>query len=226
MPTLLLLTAQESVRESLSRSVSGLSCEVIVARSDHDALQASLSVRFDALVLDTAAASPGHKTETVFPATGRLPVVFLATAGDRWTPGLLPLDRRLDQVLVKPFSVPELRAAVQRVIARSPGIHGRSWTIGQLEIDSQTHEARGEMRSVLLTPTEFRLLEYFAARPATVLTPGELLKEVWGFPAGTGSPEVLRAHMKNLRAKLRACGDDPIETLPRRGYRVRPGSRL
>jgi hypothetical protein len=45
---------------------------------------------------------------------------------------------------------------------------------------------------------------------------------VWGFEPDTGAPEVVRAHVRNLRCKLQAIGAarDVIVTLPGRGYMV------
>jgi len=44
----------------------------------------------------------------------------------------------------------------------------------------------------------------------------DLLREVWGFPEDAGSPELVRAHVHNLRAKLRrVTGGEPVlQTLP------------
>ena len=50
----------------------------------------------------------------------------------------------------------------------------------------------------------------------------ELLVKVWGFHPGTGGAEVLRAHVRNLRRKLRRLHEDAglLETVPRVGYRL------
>ena len=58
-------------------------------------------------------------------------------------------------------------------------------------------------------------------RPGAVVTAEELLEKVWGFFPQTGSGDIVRSHMRNLRRKIAkvARGREVIRTLPRRGYR-------
>ena len=59
-------------------------------------------------------------------------------------------------------------------------------------------------------------------RPGEFLSPDELLEQVWNISPGmgTGGPELVRAHVSNLRRKLRSIGKDPhlVRTIPYRGY--------
>jgi DNA-binding response OmpR family regulator len=54
-----------------------------------------------------------------------------------------------------------------------------------------------------------------------VVSAEELLEKVWGFFSRTGSGDIVRSHMRNLRRKIAkvARGREMIRTLPRRGYR-------
>ncbi len=58
-------------------------------------------------------------------------------------------------------------------------------------------------------------------RPGVVVGADELLEKVWGFFPRTGSRDLVRAHMRNLRAKISrtTAGREVVRTLPRRGYR-------
>lgn len=75
-------------------------------------------------------------------------------------------------------------------------------------------------RSVQLTRFESLLLEYLMRRPGRAVPIEKLLERVWGFEPGTGAPEVVRAHVRNLRCKLQSIGADRdlIANLPGRGY--------
>ncbi len=79
-------------------------------------------------------------------------------------------------------------------------------------------------RAVHLTPTEFRLVVYLARCPGQPVAFADLLAHVWQYPEGTASVEVIRAHVRNLRAKLRAAGMpvDLIRTHRRVGYSFEP----
>ena len=94
--------------------------------------------------------------------------------------------------------------------------------IDDLQLDRTTHELKGNGVHVQLTPTEFRLLKYLAQRQGAIASSEELLEKVWEFYPGTGSSELVRSHVRNLRAKVRiaAPGRDLIQTVPRRGYRL------
>jgi len=91
-----------------------------------------------------------------------------------------------------------------------------------VEVDREAQEVRGQRGTVSLTPTEFRLLMYLAERSGHVVSSAELLERVWEFYPGTGSSELVRSHIRNLRAKLRRAsgGRELIRTTPRRGYRL------
>ena len=51
-------------------------------------------------------------------------------------------------------------------------------------------------------------------------TSQQLLQDVWDYPPDTGSPELVRAHIKNLREKIEPVPNRPIyiRTLQGHGY--------
>ncbi len=63
---------------------------------------------------------------------------------------------------------------------------------------------------------------YLMQRRGSIVSAEELLEKVWEFFPGTGSSELVRSHMRNLRNKLRIVtgGADLVQTVPRRGYRL------
>ncbi len=79
-------------------------------------------------------------------------------------------------------------------------------------------------RSVRLTPTEFRFAAYLARWPGQPVSIPDLLEHVWRYPRGTAGVEVVRAHVRNLRAKLKSAGIpvDLIRTHRRAGYSLEP----
>jgi DNA-binding response OmpR family regulator len=58
--------------------------------------------------------------------------------------------------------------------------------------------------------------------PDEVFTSDRLLKEVWDYPSETGSPDLVRMHIKNIREKIEVDPRKPqfILTIPRRGYTI------
>ncbi len=78
-------------------------------------------------------------------------------------------------------------------------------------------EEGGQVRRILLTPTEWRVLEYLARHPNTVCSRAALAQHALGH-ATMG--DALRWHMANLKRKL---GPGVIETRRLFGWMFRPG---
>lgn len=223
MPAVLLITSDPSTEELIHRGLDNLGYEVVTASSAEAAIRSLFNVRIDAAVLDTALREDLDRLSQRLRGTdGALPVIFLASAGAQWLPGSLPLQPGLDEVVVKPCSATDVRQAVERALAASHRSRPSVVLIGDLQLDRTTHELKGNGVQVQLTPTEFRLMEYLAQRQGAIASSEELLEKVWEFYPGTGSSELVRSHVRNLRSKLRiaAPGRELIQTVPRRGYRL------
>lgn len=154
-----------------------------------------------------------------------LAILFLTARGQ--TDDIIAgLDAGGDDYVVKPFELSELTARVRALVRRgqrnaiadSPII-----SIGTLRLDSNTHQIIVDNGSpVQLTATEHRLLRYLMEHANQALSPQHLLEAVWDYPPETGDPDLVRAHIRNLRAKLdQAGGDSPyIRTIHGVGYMI------
>ncbi len=130
-----------------------------------------------------------------------------------------------DGLVTKPVEGAELTREVSRLLAKRPRGQGAAalLQVGSVTLDCVTrllYSAGGG--SLTLTPTEFRLMRYLMQRPGKYVSPEELLQQVWGHLPGTGSAELVRAHISNLRRKLREAGESPslVRTIPYQGYAV------
>ena len=71
---------------------------------------------------------------------------------------------------------------------------------------------------------QYELLLHLMSHPGEIFSPNRLLDEVWDYPTDTGSPDLVRVHIKNLRERIE---EDPrlpsfIRTVPGYGYTVGP----
>ena len=75
-----------------------------------------------------------------------------------------------------------------------------------------------------LSRIEYRLLKLLVERPGRVYSRDELMRHAWDDP-GASFDRTVDAHVKSLRAKLRAIDDaaDPIQTHRGMGYSLREG---
>ena len=86
----------------------------------------------------------------------------------------------------------------------------------QLDLDSQSVRRNGEW--ILLTRTEFQLLELFFSHPKKIFSLENIYQSLWQEEAvGDGA---IMAHIKNLRKKLSDSARDPkyIKTAWGKGY--------
>ena len=97
--------------------------------------------------------------------------------------------------------------------------------VGDYVLDTRTYELhtpeRGKLR---MTPVQYDLLYHLMSHPGQIFSPSRLLDEVWDYPSDTGSPDLVRVHIKNLRERIEAHPSDPkfIRTVPGYGYTVDP----
>jgi DNA-binding response OmpR family regulator len=134
--------------------------------------------------------------------------VLMLTARDSETDLVIGLGVGADDYMTKPFSARELVARVGAILRRAersePDAGDRAVvTIGAVEIDTASRRVRLDGELVHLTPTEFDLLVYLAARPSRVATRDELLEQVWGYDVPSGARTV-DSHVRSLRRKLGA----------------------
>ena len=223
MTCVLLVTRDRSTEVLAERALVAGGHEVIAADSSDAALRSLLNVRVDAAVLDTAV---GEEAMAEFcswlRSTGTdCPVVFLASPGARWL-GSLPMEPEHDEIVVKPCDGREIRQAVEKALNSTHQGSPAALMLGEITLDRSSHELRGDGVAVQLTPTEFRLVQYLAQRRGAIISTEELLEKVWEFFPGTGSSELVRSHVRNLRSKLRTAtgGTELVQTVPRRGYRL------
>jgi DNA-binding response OmpR family regulator len=86
----------------------------------------------------------------------------------------------------------------------------------------QKYQATLGGRSLVLTPTEFRLLEVLVRRKGQVTSEADLIREVWG--AGRSDPALVRRYILMLRKKLEIDPSEPVWVRTVRGFGYRLGT--
>jgi DNA-binding response OmpR family regulator len=223
VPAVLVVTKDPSVQQLVERALGHAAYEVVSVPDAEAGIRTTLAVRLSAVVLDSGvgfeelealADLVRSREEATFG------LVFLTSARTR--PASLPIEPERDEVVVKPFTPEQVRLAVERVTRAAERSRSDTLLIGHLELDRATYELRDDAAAVILSPTEFRLMEYLAQHQGRWVSSEELAEKVWERKAGSKSAGLVRSHVQNLRAKLRALprGAELLQTWARRGYRL------
>jgi two-component system, OmpR family, response regulator ChvI len=159
----------------------------------------------------------------------RVPVIFLTGKLDE-VDEILALKLGADDFIRKPFSQRVLAERVRTVLRRVRSIDATGggefgdnvMERGDLRLDQERHSCKWKGKEVVLTVTEFRLLETLATRPGVIKSRDALMDAAYEDQVYVDD-RTIDSHIKRLRKKFRAVDDtfDRIETLYGVGYRFK-----
>ena len=134
------------------------------------------------------------------------------------------LELWADDYVAKPFSSRELVARIAAVMKRATWkkeikLNSKEIEFGKITIDTKNITAKALWQDIVLTKTEFSLLEYFVKNAKWVIKRESLMKDIIGYDNYIYD-RTIDTHVKNLRKKLEWMID--IETVRWVGYRVNP----
>jgi DNA-binding response OmpR family regulator len=192
--------------------------------------QLAVSERPDVVILDLGLPDlDGREVLRMIRAVSAVPII-VATARGTEADMVRSLDAGADDYVVKPFGAAQLDARIRAVLRRAAEPEEDAvLTVGGLLVDRRARQASLDGAALDLTPREFDLLHYLAARAGAVVTKQELLVEVWQQPYG-GADKSVDVHVSWLRRKLGETAQEPryLHTVRRVGLRLdappEPGS--
>jgi two-component system response regulator RpaA len=235
MTTVLVIDDDDIVARSVELSLRRSGFYVSVVHTGVEGLKMARRELPDLIILDII--MPGMDGYAVCrelrtdPLLGDVPVLFLTAKGkdedkvDGFRAGA-------DDYLTKPFNIDELVLRVQAILRRnhylSPENESRPRTlqVGDLILDCRTFEVTIPTRKVLLTPIQFDLLYFLMSHAGEVFSTERLLRKVWDYPFDSGSPDLVRVHVRNIRERIEPDPTRPayLLTVPGHGYTIPVGS--
>lgn len=222
MPTALIVSPHAPTRDALTAALNGSGIAAVAASECDAALSCLSSVRVDIVLLDTLCGDVQALRKDVRALSGPIPVLYIAGRNAAYSPVALTPSAEADAVICRPVDPTEVVSSAK--VALGLGVHsgGGPVTIGGLTLDADTYKISVGEVTVDLTQTEFRIVRCLAEGGGDVVSTAVLFRRVWGIDPSSGTGDMVRAHIRNIRRKLsRTTGrDDWLLTAPRRGYRL------
>ncbi|OAI42526.1 hypothetical protein AYO38_11400 [bacterium SCGC AG-212-C10] len=216
-----LISREPRLRSAVSEYLRERGYDTATADSYDTAMENLPGQTPDALVVDVQGVPRGeigstfaHFNQwllTTWPAT-HPPLIYLLHKGAR-----RPAFRLAGVVIKKPFPVEALGEALRERL----GHPRKDGSDPGLDLDMTTNTLHAGGRIAHLTNIEASLLAYLMEHNGEILQPRNLLVDVWQYHDAAGASTLVRAHVSNLRRKLRDLvgTDSQIQTIRGKGYR-------
>ena len=146
------------------------------------------------------------------------PVIFLSARDEDYA-RLKGLGLGADDYMTKPPDRQELVLRIKALLRRARIVDEHRITIGDVELDYDTHTVRRGHDAQVLPPKEFNLLYKLLAYPERTFTRLELLDEIWGMDSESDDKTV-NVHINRLRTRFYDWPEFEIQTIRGIGYRA------
>jgi DNA-binding response OmpR family regulator len=143
------------------------------------------------------------------------PVIMLSAKSED-IDKVMGLNIGADDYVTKPFNPLELLARVNSQLRRynkflnmihSNNLKDNVFSVGSLEIDTDTKEVSVDGTSIKTTPIEFKILTLLMKNPGRVFSAEEIYERVWNEQAV--STDTIMVHVRNIREKIEINPKNP-----------------
>ncbi|MCC6136128.1 MAG: response regulator [Candidatus Contendobacter sp.] len=226
MPTILVVDDDPHIREVISFALQKAGFATLEAENGAQALTRFQEAGPDLVVLDIVMPElDGTEVCKALRRISTVPIVFLSSRDDE-VDRILGLELGGDDYVTKPFSPRELTARVRAILRRGKGEAPDAVPAGEqhiehgrLRLNLDRYAAFWQDQEVVLTLTEFGILRTLLGHPGKVFNRDQLMDGSYQ-DYRVVSDRTIDSHVRRVRAKFKAVGADPIETLHGIGYRL------
>lgn len=159
------------------------------------------------------------------PETKNIPILIL-TALSQLKDKVKGFDIGVDDYLVKPFEMEELKVRIRAILKRSKQIPEsiatrELLTLAEITLLPETYSVKINENIAKLTPIEFEIFNLLFQNHGNMVSSAKLLSDIWGY-SPDDEIETIRVHIRHLRTKIDkiANGKKYIETIYGGGYKL------
>ena len=160
-------------------------------------------------------------------STKEIPILMLTALG-MLDDKIKGFDIGVDDYLVKPFEIEELKVRVRALLKRTHKVMESMatkeiLTVGDITLLPESYSVDINGKIAKLTPIEYDILNTLVQNHGNMVSGAKLLNDIWGY-APDDTVETIRVHIRHLRTKLDKISDGKkyIETIYGGGYRLLP----
>ncbi len=224
MKKVLVVEDEKNISDIIKLNLIKEGYEVVCAYDGQEALDLSLQVDPDLILLDVMLpAIDGFQVCRKIRSRSNVPIIML-TAKEEEVDKVLGLELGADDYVTKPFGMRELIARVKANIRRREfdavsevkADAGPSLVSEDLSIDFGRYEVKKDGEVLELTKREFELLKFLATQENQVFTREQLLKDVWGYEY-YGDIRTVDVTVRRMREKLEDDPSSPRFIMTKRG---------
>jgi DNA-binding response OmpR family regulator len=208
---ILVIEDEPKIAGALKRGLEQERFAVDVEHDSDSGLGAALNEPYDLMIIDRMLPGSMEGLEICREIRGKgisTPVLIL-TAKDQVVDRVTGLDSGADDYLVKPFAFEELLARIRALLRRPKESKGNILTVGDLSLDTVSHDVKRDGQSITLSSKEFALLEYLMRHAGQVVNKDAIISHVWNFDADI-LPNTVEVYIGYLRTKI----DKPVKEKP------------
>ncbi len=220
---ILIINRDREYREYLEDRLQREGFKVYTAKRTPEAFKKMENNGIDLIIsdyyLDDMRGEKFHEeVSTLFPD---IPIIFISERADEEAIANI-LDKPCADYMVQPIVLEELLGRITSFLRTESETHNLGiLKVGDLTLNSKTHEVYRGKKSLDLSPTEFKLLKYMMQNKGVVLSREMLLLKVWGYSKDISS-RIADVYIGYLRKKVDGGSKKKlIETVTGFGYRIK-----
>ena len=212
-----------SLINGLSFAIKRQGYALTIARTSVEAGQLWANGKYDLVILDvTLPDGSGFDLCRKIRQSSKVPIMFL-TAADEEVDIIMGLDIGGDDYMTKPFKLAVFLSRVNALLRRSENINQSDTELKSngIQIQLLKQEVTKDGVPLDLTASEYKLLCLFMENSNIVLSPEQILSNLWDCNEKYIDSNTLTVYIRRLRTKIEDIPADPqkIVTVRRMGYK-------
>ena len=208
---ILIIEDDKSVQQLIRMYLVNDGFEVIFSMDGKEGLDKALNDNPDLILLDLNLPKiDGIEICKKVRTNSEIPIIMV-TAKIEELDRLEGLENGADDYITKPFSPRELVARVKAVLRRVNTSGNKQVQIseniqsGDIYLNTASRRVKIKEKNVTVTPTEYRLLNFFIESSGRVVSREQIIENVFGYDF-SGYDRTVDTHISNLRKKLENSG--------------------